>query len=229
MRNGIPRWTHRKTANSRAVSSFLIPSLILSPAFPLPFILCLDICLLSCWTDKNRNDSIRKTEHVRTRHTKSGPCCHLASPFTRSNLDRLPQSGTWGLCAAKDSDYHHGSVVVLSGFWLAGWQDPAAPGVQSAGAGAALWHGRQDSWTVTARARLGDTGWGTLALGHWFGDTGLHGSGHCWPSLGQGLCPRVRSAAADVPAGSAPDSPGLEVLKALVFSASECVMLCWSN
>lgn len=31
-------------------SSFLIPSLILSPVLPVPFILCLDICLLSCGT-----------------------------------------------------------------------------------------------------------------------------------------------------------------------------------
>lgn len=102
--------------------------------------------------------------------------------------------------------------MVLSGVWLTGWQNAACGGSGRAGAGAALWHARQDSWTATARAGLGDTAWGPwLAWGHWPGPVaaGHLGSGAlAWPH-GSGLCSRsARANGADVP-----DSPGPDTLE----------------
>lgn len=181
-------------------SSFLIPSLILSPAFPLPLIFCLDICLLLCWTDKNRNDSIHKTEHVCTRYTKSGPCCRLASPLKAAIWTVYPTLEHEAFVLQKAGI----KVRVLWCFCLVfGWQDGSsgcagrgawAEQEQHCGMGGRT-SGQVDKWTATAGPQLGDT-----ARGHCSGTLAWpRGSGHCWPSLGQGLCPCVRSPGADVP------------------------------
>lgn len=134
-----------------------------------------------------------------------------------------PAWNTRPLCCQRQwlqSRFCGGFVWILVG----GVAGPGTRWIRACGAREQEQHCGMGGRTATARAWLGDIGLGTLVWGCW-----PHSSRQCWPSLGQGLCPRVRSAAADVPAGPAPDSPGLDMLKALLFSISECVMLCWSN
>lgn len=105
----------------------------------------------------------------------------LGFPFARSNLDRIPQSGTRGLCAVKDSDCSPGSVVVLSGFWLAGWQDPARGGSGRAERGS-----RSSTVAWEAGQLRPELGLGTLAWGHWSGDAGPTAAGNAGPHWGRG-------------------------------------------
>lgn len=94
-------------------------------------------------------------------------------------------------------------MVLLSRFWLAGWQEPARGSSGRAGAGAALWHARQDNWTTGQL--WPELGSGTLARGHWPGPMAGDTAGAPW---GEGSARASGANGADVPARPTPDSPG---------------------
>lgn len=131
-----------------------------------------------------------------------------------------PPWNTRPLCY-KNQQLTSGFCGVFVWLLLAGWQNAARGGSGRAGAGAALWHARQDSWTATARAGLEDTAWAHCpAWGHWAGPVAV---GH----LGWGRWPGPTAALEPTEPAFLTALPGHA--GALVFSISECVMLCWSN
>lgn len=210
MTNGILRWMHRKTANSRAVH-FLPHHYFWAQLFP--FLLS-SVRIFACYLVElikiGTTPSVRLSTHVHA--TLSQGLAAIWLPLWKERFGQsTPPWNTRPWCYKNQqltSRFCGGFAwCLVDGVAERGVQRLRACGSRSSTV--ACEAGQLDSY---ARAGLGDTAWGPwLAWGHWPGPVAV---GHlglgalAWPH-GSGHCPRsARANGADVP-----DSPGPDTLE----------------